>query len=696
MTNPRTFPTACLLLSVTFAWGCGAGAGAGESDALISGGGEDSGIGGLDDDTAGSDAAASSSSGGEDGSATSSSGGGDGGATSSSGGADGGASSSGGGDGGTGDAADTSDLNCPGGAGCDCKANADCDTAYCLDFPGGKKCAQLCTETCPQGLACKDISGGKGDQVFACVLTLIALCAPCMDDQICGQNGVPGLCLDYGAEGRFCGGPCKADDECPTDYECVEATGVAGTSSKQCKLKADAPNPVCGCSEWATNQGAKTECNKTNALGSCKAERQCTVSGLQACVAGDAKAELCNAQDDDCNGTVDDLAADYKCSNKLFAALGSAATCTTDTDCAGKGADGAVEKCAIAAGKTDGFCKQLEGECFGVPSCTAAGKLVCNEAKTPFPESCDLQDNDCDGKTDETFGWQGPDDKTVGMGQPCGFGECGGGNVTCATLNSATCDTQSKAKDEKCDGLDNDCNGATDDKDVVCNDDNACTNNECDGSDGSCANPPAVECDDKNPCTADSCDKKTGKCSNALSDGASCDDGNACTEGDVCGAAGNGDAACLPGAATKSCDDANLCTDDSCDADKGCVALANAVTQACYSGDPQTMGVGECVGGYKACSDGALQGACVGEFSPSNQELCDAKDDDCNGVTDNGCAATVLHVRTATAAGRVGGAGDKYTVRMRLSGESAVHGVAQGAQKSGAFGWYAWLAALLK
>ncbi len=597
-----------------------------------------------------------------------------------------------------GDAADGGDLNCPGGAGCKCEQNSDCDTAYCLDFPGGKKCAQLCTDTCPQGLACKDISGGKGDTVFACVSELVALCAPCMDDQLCQQNGVKGLCLDYGDDGRFCGGPCKADTDCPKDYECAEEAGVSGTKAKQCKLKKDAPDPVCGCSEWATNKGAKTQCTKTNAFGSCKAERQCTASGLQACVAKDAAAEFCNAVDDDCNGKVDDLDAEYKCSNKLFADLGSMATCTTDDDCKGKGKDGALEKCALKAGDKIGACRQLEGECFGIPSCTAGGKLVCNEAKTPVPEACDLQDNDCDGKTDEAFDWKGPDGKVIGIGQPCGFGECGGGNVTCKTLTSATCDTYSKAKDEKCNALDDDCDGETDDKDVVCDDGNACTSNECDGKSGTCSNPAAVDCDDKNPCTADACDKKAGTCSNTLSDGASCDDDNACTVGDTCKADAGGKAVCMPGTATKVCDDGNLCTDDSCDPKKGCVTLSNAATQACYTGPEKTRGVGECKGGTRFCKDGALQGACVGEFTPNNTEICDAKDDDCNHVIDNGCAANLVVVRTATSAGSVapGAGGGKTAMTVRMGSESAAHGTATDAKTVGSFGWYAWLATMVK
>ncbi len=690
----RTWSTRSLLAVlaalVFVAYGCGDDPGAGDPG---SGGASSGGVGGdlgnIGEDTGDSDTVSSSggSSSGADAGGTEDSG--SSGGTSSSGG-DGGASS------GADAGADTEE--CVGEPGCPCKENAECDTGYCLDFPDGKQCAKLCTETCPNGQACKDISGGKGDKVFACVSNLIALCAPCNDDQLCQHNGVAGLCLDYGADGKFCGGPCDKDSDCPQHYECIEATGVKGTKAKQCKRKDTAPKPangngaICGCSEWAVNKGAKTQCTKTNGVGTCKADRACTAKGLETCTATDAKPEVCNTLDDDCNGKVDDLDAEFKCSKKLFATLGSMATCTTDDDCVGKSKSGKLEKCDMSG--VVGACKELEGECFGIPSCTAGGKLICNEAKTPIAEACDLQDNDCDGKTDEAFTWKSHDGKDLGMGQPCGTGECGGGNVVCETLKTAVCDTAKKSSKEKCDALDNDCDGDIDDKGEVCVDGNECTFDTCDGASKSCSNPASVDCDDNNPCTTDSCDTKLGKCVNKPQDGASCDDGDACTVGDKCGTTKDNVAVCLAGASTKVCDDANLCTDDSCDPKKGCVQLSNAATQACYTGDPKTKGTGECKGGTKLCKEGALQGACVGEFTPNNTEICDAKDDDCNGVVDNGCAANIVTVRTSSIAGSI--KGGKHSMNVRGGGESTVHGVAAGKKKTALLGWYAWVASLIK
>jgi len=66
-------------------------------------------------------------------------------------------------------------------------------------------------------------------------------------------------------------------------------------------------------------------------------------------------------------------------------------------------------------------------------------------------------------------------------------------------------------------------------------------------------------------------------------------------------------------------------------AEAGCVSGS---TQACYGGPAGTEGKGTCVAGTQTCTSGAW-GACTGEVTPA-AETCNNKDDDCDGVTDNG------------------------------------------------------------
>ena len=572
-------------------------------------------------------------------------------------------------------APDTANLDCPGGEGCPCDQNDECDNALCIQTAAGKVCAKSCVDTCEKGWTCTEV--GAVDALYVCIPDFVSLCAPCATSADCEVQQVKSLCLDYGDKGHFCGGPCKNDDSCPEGYECLEAEDDAGTKGKQCKLKGDA---TCKCGKWAIETGTKMNCTLDNAFGSCPGTSQCTDAGLSECAGEAPTEEVCDNIDSDCDGKTDVLPDTAKCSLKTFYDTGSKAACKADADCGVAG-----ERCHEAAG----VCKTLIGECFGTPVCTVGGDTECTKVKNAKPESCNGEDDDCDGAIDEDFTWTDPaSGNPVSVGSACGSGPCAGGQVKCATLIKSECDTADKVSAEQCDGVDNDCDGDTDDD--ACEDGDACTIDKCDGQ--SCSNEPGTDCDDQNACTADSCDKAVGVCVNSPITG-SCDDGDVCTVGDACGLAGGVTPTCEAGKQAKVCDDDNPCTDDSCAADQGCVNLANAVTLACFSGDAQTKGVGVCAGGTQFCAKGKLGAECVGEVVANKEEACEGKDDNCNGVTDEGCKAEKVDVSFAAAFGSVTG-GDKALL-VEVGGSSPA-GRAKGAQKTGEFGFIAWLASMWK
>ena len=103
----------------------------------------------------------------------------------------------------------------------------------------------------------------------------------------------------------------------------------------------------------------------------------------------------------------------------------------------------------------------LAGQCsYGLRDCTSKGWSKCMGAKGPSEEVCDGIDNDCDIAIDETYpeqhqlcGFVEDADYGVGVCTP-GVMKCDNGGVYC--------DGHIGPSEETCDGLDNNCNGSVD------------------------------------------------------------------------------------------------------------------------------------------------------------------------------------------------------------------------------------------
>ena len=134
------------------------------------------------------------------------------------------------------------------------------------------------------------------------VLEVPTLCQPCTMDADCAIAGGTGdACVSYGAEGAFCGSAC-GDDGCPAGFSCVEALTLDGETLEQCV----ADSGVCPCSDLSVTLGLWTPCWTENEWGTCEGVRVCTEDGLSDCDAGIPAEEICNAQDDDCDGETDE------------------------------------------------------------------------------------------------------------------------------------------------------------------------------------------------------------------------------------------------------------------------------------------------------------------------------------------------------------------------------------------------------
>ncbi|MDY0063047.1 MAG: MopE-related protein, partial [Myxococcota bacterium] len=297
----------------------------------------------------------------------------------------------------------------------ECQENGDCQSGWCVAYAGRHVCTRPCTEECDGGWLCRVVGNQGSDVVSICMPPDDRLCAPCTSVADCEG----GLCVAVDPlESRLhCTQPC-IDGGCREGFVCSTLV-IDGTSYDGYCLPATG---TCTCT--AGNAGMDRLCSIANVFGTCLGREVCTPElGWEGCNAPTPVSEVCNQQDDDCNGFADDIEI-----------LG--------------------DPCTREAMLADG----LQHVCQGTYYCAAGQEEPQCSAAAPVEEICNLRDDDCDDEVDEDF----PE-----LGETCfeGVGTClRAGAVVCDELTGGTrCLAEAgQGSEERCNGVDDDCDGQTD------------------------------------------------------------------------------------------------------------------------------------------------------------------------------------------------------------------------------------------
>jgi hypothetical protein len=495
----------------------------------------------------------------------------------------------------------------PGAFGSPCDSDSDCSDGLCVDDGNARVCSMACLEECPGGWSCGGSAMPRRDQFSTfCLPPFVPYCRPCQDDYDCMrfEGDTLSACRPMGGKGSFCSVRCEEQPDCPAG---------SGCDGQWCVLLSG----DCDCSGAASNVGYQTDCLMSNAHGSCPGLRVCQEDGLTLCLGDAAQPEVCDGEDNDCDGETDE---DLQTS-----------TCTQANE---------------------------HGTCAGLTACLD-GVLAC-QAPAAEPESCDGLDNDCDSQADEA-GSGGCKEYYLDEDLD-GFGGDVAVCLCAATLGVSTndldCDdlapTVHLGALEQCDNQDNDCNGVADegcDKDG----DHFCGSVPLVWGPEAVCQYPDVDCNDflgsVHPAAAELCDGLDNDCNGAADDGCDKDGDGYCwqmpfVEGafTVCQAGmvdcDDTDPEVNPGAeevCNAQDDDCDGTTDDDvCDLDKDgvCGQLPSPKAPDCFKPGAKVdspfckMILDLCPKGVSDCDDSDPWAM------PGMVEKCNGKDDNCDGKVD--------------------------------------------------------------
>ncbi|MBM4356185.1 MAG: hypothetical protein FJ109_20735, partial [Deltaproteobacteria bacterium] len=416
--------------------------------------------------------------------------------------------------------------------------------------------------------------------------------------------------FDYDSQGDACD-PDDDNDQTPDDADCAPFNGAIHPGAEE---KCNGVDDDCD-TEVDENLGSSA-CGK----GACQHTSPNCLDGVpKTCDPMEgASEEICDGNDNDCNGVKDDGFSDLDKDGQ--------ADCVDSDDDADNVID-EKDNCPSVpnSDQADGDDDKFGDACDDDDDNDGENDLTDCQPKNPAvshlaKEACNGIDDDCDSEVDEK-GATGCQSYLLDLDQD-GFGVEGQTKCLCAPeeLYTAFVSGDCKPLDENvhpgaqevCDGLDNDCNKKTDelfpDLDSDGKADCVDTDDDNDGVPDTSDNCPTVP----NPDQADFDKDKDGNACDPDDDNDGSADAKDCAPFD---------ATVFPGAA-ESCDGKDNDCDGATDEELGSTTCGKGIC---------SHTVANCVGGKIQTCD-PLEGAAP--------DTCDGKDNDCDGATDEELGST--------------------------------------------------------